>query len=1182
MTQRLAGVDDRMHPEAVAAHVAGSTGDEELPFLLGRLVTDELRANPVDTGLPGWEGLVASSVEFAFDMDLVRTSAGDVAYGVEDARQQLTALTWAFGAGLPEDEWRTVAATLTGRAFGRDDVSRVLEHLGRYVVQDGEGGIAVYRLAHQALADHLRPRFQASWQVPFDPAAVPIAAALFQRYRDLIQAGIKPDEARYLWLHAWQHAAAAGPAGVAELVDMAEAVPVLAFDVALASDELVRHLAYWGLDEAALDPAELAVAVYRGLVGDSPELGVRLASALLNLGVRNGDLGRHAEALASTEEAVDLYRGLAEGDPSYRLGLAQALNACGAQLAELGRLHEALPPTEEAVTIFRALSTANPAHLPDLASGLNNLANRSADLGDREAALVHMEEAVAVYREVSAADAVHTPDLAMSLNNLGGRLADLGRRSEALAPTEEALAIYGDIVDANPAYRPQQAMTFINLGNRLGDLGRLEEALGPSREAVDLYRILAGSNGAHRPHLALALNNLGSALADLSRHEEALVPAREAVDLGRELAAANPGHLPRLAMALGNLGGRLADVGRHEEALEPTQEAANLRRELAQDNDGFLPDLASSLDSLGGRLASLGMNREGLEAASESVGVYRRLADSHPVHRPALGIALCGMALRLTGMGQPAEAVPLNEEAVAIFQEAVVTSDRVRPDLAAAWHNLGIALAADGRPEEALVPSRRAVDEYRALASTARSFLSDLALALANLGGRLRELERPSAAITPLEEAVGLYRDLAESAPAYLPRLASTLSELGIGLHEDGRAAEAVSSLVEATDLLHRLVQESGSPLAELGTALARLSECAEASGRTEVAERAWEEASVDVDDESVAFVLWRRAGTEVSGSVRCAPWLRAAEGAAADPALVAAIRDEARRHLGAAPTAWAEGWREGGTQELPAWLTVDAALLTSARAWMDTATFREEAGYLRDHPELTSESAAVAVEEALLSRDRDEADRLRAVLVAARRDGVDAAYLPLLARISAHEVAFGDPEVRRRAWATEFATLASDEGQTVLRASAASDDPDEQRAGEVALALVVLAAAGGELLTRAMDVLDRSERPMLLIEELTERAEAMQLEAGAVIAWHVAEEPREGAAARIAVALACALLLDPGPAAEHVTAARHIDDTGTGAWIARVARLGATHPEVLVLIPALTDPMPAADLEDA
>ena len=41
------------------------TGGE--PFLLARLVTDQLRAVPVDTSRPGWQQQVSHSIEDAFD-----------------------------------------------------------------------------------------------------------------------------------------------------------------------------------------------------------------------------------------------------------------------------------------------------------------------------------------------------------------------------------------------------------------------------------------------------------------------------------------------------------------------------------------------------------------------------------------------------------------------------------------------------------------------------------------------------------------------------------------------------------------------------------------------------------------------------------------------------------------------------------------------------------------------------------------------------------------------------------------------------------------------------------------------------------------------------------------------------------------------------------------------------------
>ena len=76
---RLAGVDPAMDPDAVAGHLAGETsmtGDS--PFLLARLVTDQLRASPVDTSRPGWQDQVSHSIEDAFDADLAQVRAARV------------------------------------------------------------------------------------------------------------------------------------------------------------------------------------------------------------------------------------------------------------------------------------------------------------------------------------------------------------------------------------------------------------------------------------------------------------------------------------------------------------------------------------------------------------------------------------------------------------------------------------------------------------------------------------------------------------------------------------------------------------------------------------------------------------------------------------------------------------------------------------------------------------------------------------------------------------------------------------------------------------------------------------------------------------------------------------------------------------------------------------------------
>ena len=113
---RLAGVDPRMDPDAVAGHLAGETSmTGGSPFLLARLVTDQLRAAPVDTSAAGLAGAGEP-----FDRGRVRRRPGPGARAGrpemaaarspgESARVLLAALTWGLGAGLPEEEWLACA-----------------------------------------------------------------------------------------------------------------------------------------------------------------------------------------------------------------------------------------------------------------------------------------------------------------------------------------------------------------------------------------------------------------------------------------------------------------------------------------------------------------------------------------------------------------------------------------------------------------------------------------------------------------------------------------------------------------------------------------------------------------------------------------------------------------------------------------------------------------------------------------------------------------------------------------------------------------------------------------------------------------------------------------------------------------------------------------------------------------
>jgi AAA ATPase domain len=363
VADRLSGVDRAMDAGLVAEHLAGGasmTGSR--PFLLARVVTDQLRVAPVGTGVEGWQGAVSDSLEAAFEADLAGTQppvhrvlpAGWTATRL--ARRLLTALTWGQGAGLPEPEWLAVAnAELDGSApVDADDLGWLLDRLGRYVVQDGESGVAVYRVAHQSLADQLRPPYAGSAQVPFDPAALPVASALLGRYRELLAAGLPAAAPGYLWRYAWRHASAAGPAGVDELRDLAAADPALRPDVALAGLSVAETYRRWGRRQEAVAPTEEAVATYRELAADNPAFLPNLAMALNNLGTSYAQVGRRQEAVAPTEEAVAGYRELAADNPAFLPNLATALNNLGTRYAEAGR-------SEQVDQVWQAVSGQLPA-----------------------------------------------------------------------------------------------------------------------------------------------------------------------------------------------------------------------------------------------------------------------------------------------------------------------------------------------------------------------------------------------------------------------------------------------------------------------------------------------------------------------------------------------------------------------------------------------------------------------------------------------------------------------------------------------------------------------------------------------------------------------------------------------------------------------------------------------------
>ena len=486
--KRLAGCDpEHMEATKVAeAILRSSNRAEEGAFLLAQVVTSQLRTAPIDTSLPGWEGALSRSIEEAFARDLDR---------VDDparVRELLAALAWAYGSGLPDDLWPLVATALstTGGNFTREDVHSVLGSAGRYIVEDGDGTRAVYRLSHQRLANQLHPPAKAVELDAYHAQAARVANALVVRYRDLLTTGLQPKDRPYLWRYTWRHCADGGPAGIAALRELVE-VDRDAFlpDLASALNNLGNRYSEVGRRQEALAPTEEAVRLRRALAQDNPAFLPDLAMALNNLGICYSELGRRQEALAPTEEAAETYRALAQDNPAFLPDLASALNNLGNRYSELGRRQEALAPTEEAVRLRRALAQDNPAFLPDLASALNNLGNRYSELGRRQEALAPTEEAVRLRRALAQDNPAFLPDLATSIGAISYVLAELDRHLEAAQAAHEALAILAPFVERYPE-------TYGGLARRVrADVLRYSEAAAQAPNEALLKRVAGALGG---------------------------------------------------------------------------------------------------------------------------------------------------------------------------------------------------------------------------------------------------------------------------------------------------------------------------------------------------------------------------------------------------------------------------------------------------------------------------------------------------------------------------------------------------------------------------------------------------------------------------------------------------------------------------------------------------------------
>ena len=155
-TLQSAYSDPSQHRNArrIAEAIASRAG---FSFLYARIVSHTLAMDkaPLDTEQRDWiyNLFLPSDLGEAFDLELVRFSEAD-RRAFEDL---LIPLAWARGKGLPQKSlWAAIASSISGRVYTNAEIQKLKTNAGYLLVQDTENEQVVYRLFHEAFAEHIR------------------------------------------------------------------------------------------------------------------------------------------------------------------------------------------------------------------------------------------------------------------------------------------------------------------------------------------------------------------------------------------------------------------------------------------------------------------------------------------------------------------------------------------------------------------------------------------------------------------------------------------------------------------------------------------------------------------------------------------------------------------------------------------------------------------------------------------------------------------------------------------------------------------------------------------------------------------------------------------------------------------------------------------------------------------
>ncbi|MCP2243870.1 tetratricopeptide repeat protein [Lentzea aerocolonigenes] len=238
------------------------------------------------------------------------------------------------------------------------------------------------------------------------------------------------------------------------------------------------------------------------------------ATALLNLGTTNGQLGRYRTAADQFEQALVLFR--QTGDLA---GQARAQGNLGNIEQLLGRYQRAAEHYEQVQALFRQAGDRTGE-----AYTLSNLGTVEGQLGRYDSAAEHLQQALDLFR--AAGDRAGESYM---LIGLGGIEVLLGRYGPAADHLQQALVLCRQVGN-----RAGEGWTLDSLGKLHTQLGEVPQALERHQQALDLFR-----ETGDQPGEAWALNGLGEVANATGRPAWALAHHEAALTIATDLGTSD-------------------------------------------------------------------------------------------------------------------------------------------------------------------------------------------------------------------------------------------------------------------------------------------------------------------------------------------------------------------------------------------------------------------------------------------------------------------------------------------------------------------------------------------------------------------------------------------------------------------------------------------------------------------